>query len=245
MTNHPRPDDGSTDGDLERAKDKALGRHDRHPGVADQVGEAAGGISGVLAGAAIGSVGGPIGTIIGGIAGAMGGWWTGRAIAEAATSISHADDAHYRRHYETSPSRLADRSYEDVRPAYQLGHIASHNPNFVARSFDEVEPELRRGWTEDARARHGEWETVRGYVSEGYVRGAAGRAEASRRSADFAPSRTVDHLDTAVNSAEGSFDRVGGVTTGSVRDDLAADESGLRPEGDRKRDVGEKLHRRP
>jgi hypothetical protein len=203
----------SLDGTLERAKDKALGPHDDHPGIADHVGEAAGGISGVLAGAAIGSIGGPLGTLIGGIAGAMGGWWTGRAIAEAATSISSDDDAHYRRHFSDSRHHLADRSYEDVQPAYHLGHIASQNPNFVARTFDEVEPELERGWTDDARRRHGEWGAVRGYVSEGFNRG--------RRSTD-----------TAANSAAGSFDRVGGATTGSVDDDRAARASGLAPEGD-------------
>jgi len=230
---------GTTDGDLERAKDRALGPHDDHPGIADHVGEAAGGISGVIAGAAIGSVAGPVGTIIGGIAGAMGGWWTGRAIAEAATSITGIDDDHYRRHYESSPGRLADRGYEDVRATYHLGHIASRNPNFLARTFDEVEPELRRGWTDDLRARHGEWESVRGYVSEGYAHGGSTRnveasATASAASADVAPSRTVDHLDTASNSAAGSFDRVGGATTGSVSDAKAAEASGLRPEGDRR-----------
>ena len=44
----------STDGRLERAKDYALGKHDSHPSVADQVGEGVGGIGGMLAGAAIG-----------------------------------------------------------------------------------------------------------------------------------------------------------------------------------------------
>lgn len=176
MTDRPRHPAGTTEGDLERAKDKALGMHDDHPGVADHVGEAAGGISGVLAGAAIGSVGGPIGTIIGGIAGAMGGWWTGRAIAEAATSISHTDDEHYRRHFESAPNRPADRSYEDARVGYHLGQIASHNPNFQARTFDEVEPELRHGWTDDVRARHGEWDSMRHYVQEGFVRGRAARS---------------------------------------------------------------------
>src|SRR5688572_6586530 len=89
------------DGRTERVKDKALGKHDDNPGVADHVGEAAGGISGVVAGAAVGSAAGPIGTIIGGIVGAMGGWWTGRAVAEAATAITPADDTYYRRHFDS------------------------------------------------------------------------------------------------------------------------------------------------
>ena len=207
----------STQGDLERAKDKALGKHDDHPGVADHVGEAAGGISGVLAGAAIGSVGGPIGTIIGGIAGAMGGWWTGRAIAEAATSISHLDEEHYRTHYEAAPNRFADRSYDDVRPAYHLGHIASRNPNFQARTFDEVEPELRRGWTDEVRAKHGEWDAVRGYVSEGYTRGRTALDATDTKAADASGLRpegdrtdTLDHFGDRIDVApERAGDRLG------------------------------------
>lgn len=168
----------STQGKVERAKDQALGKHDDHPDVGDHVGEAAGGISGVLAGAAIGSLGGPIGTVIGGIAGAMGGWWTGRAVSEAAEALTEDDEAYYRKHYETS--RAGTRSYDDVRPAYHLGHIASHNPNFQGRSFSEVEPELQRGWSGDVSSRYGQWSEVRGYASEGYTRGSSLRGDSER-----------------------------------------------------------------
>lgn len=161
----------ANDGKIERAKDRALGRHDKHPDTGDLVGEAAGGVSGVLTGAAIGSAGGPVGTIIGGIAGALGGWWTGRAISEAAETLTEDDEAYYREHYAKSPARPADRDYESVRPAYHLGHIASRNPNFRGRTWDEVEPELRRGWSEDVTKRHGSWEALRGYAREGYTRG--------------------------------------------------------------------------
>jgi hypothetical protein len=181
MTNR---DVDSTDGKLERAKDKALGKHDDHPGVADHVGEAAGGIGGVTAGAAIGSVAGPIGTVIGGIVGAMGGWWTGRAVAEAATAITTDDDNYYRTHYESSPNRLADRRYDDVRPAYYLGHIASQNPDYRNRAFDDVESDLRTGWSRDNR--YGAWDSVRSYASEGFTRGRNTLGNAGERVADAA-----------------------------------------------------------
>jgi hypothetical protein len=171
----------STDGKLERAKDKALGKHDDNPGVADHVGEAAGGISGVAAGAAIGSVAGPIGTVIGGIAGAMGGWWTGRAVAEAATAVTTDDDHYYRTHYDKSP--IADRKFDDVRPAYHLGHIASRNPDYRARSFEEIEGDLRSGWKND---KYGSWDSVRGYAREGYSRGTNSLRAAGNRVADAA-----------------------------------------------------------
>src|SRR3982074_2607158 len=135
--------DSSTDGRVERAKAPALGAHDSTPSHVDEAGEAAGGIGGVLAGAAIGSVAGPVGTLIGGIAGAMGGWWTGRAVTEAASKLTRDDDEYYRKSYESSPNRLADRSYDDVRPAYHLGQIAAQNPDYANLSWSQVQSELQ------------------------------------------------------------------------------------------------------
>jgi hypothetical protein len=164
-------DGASIDGRLERAKDAALGSHEGDPTVADLVGEAAGGISGVLAGAAVGSLAGPVGTIIGGIAGAVGGWWSGRAISEAVEKLTEDDETYYRQHYhQTAAPRAPQRRYDDVRPAYHLGHIAGMNPEYQGRRFEEVEADLQRGWTDDVRGRYGEWDAVRGYVEEGFNR---------------------------------------------------------------------------
>jgi outer membrane lipoprotein SlyB len=154
--------------------------HDDHPTAGDQVGEAAGGIGGVLAGAAIGSVAGPIGTVIGGLAGAVGGWWTGRAIAEAASNFTHSDDLHYRSSYDTSEHRLADRSYDDIRPAYQLGYLASRNPDYVGREFEEVETELERGWSADVSRSSGNWQQVRGFARDAFARGRETGSEGER-----------------------------------------------------------------
>lgn len=153
--------------------------HDHSPTIGDHVGEAAGGIGGVLAGAAIGSIGGPIGTVIGGIAGAIGGWWTGRAISEAASNFSHADDEEFRTDYESrraEPLSNPDRSYERVRPAYQLGYLASRNPEYAGRSFEDIEPHLERGWRGNADTVGGDWNDMRDYARTAYVRGAASQS---------------------------------------------------------------------
>jgi hypothetical protein len=171
---------GSTDGRIERAKEAALGVHRGEPSLGDEIGEATGGIAGVLLGAGIGSSAGPVGTLLGGIAGAIGGWWTGRAIAEAAEKLSAEDDEQFRAHYESSNARLADRSYDDVRGAYFLGHIASNNPNFADQPFAEVERELERGWR-GCTDRPCEWEQVRAFVGEGYKRGVERRQRTDRR----------------------------------------------------------------
>lgn len=176
----------SAGGEIERANAATRGGHRGEPSVGEEVGEAAGGISGVLVGAGIGSAAGPVGTLIGGIAGAIGGWWAGRAIAEAAEKLTPEDDAHYQAHYEASPDRLSDRSYGDVRGAYYLGHIAGHNPDYAEFKFDDVEPELQRGWASYAD-KYGQWSTVRDYAREGFGR---------RRVAGEAPRRTADGLRT-------------------------------------------------
>lgn len=144
-------------------------RHDHHGGTGEKIGEAIGGVSGALTGAAVGSPAGPIGTIIGGIAGAVGGWWAGRNVADAAAQFNDHDDNNYRQAYEARQDRLADRTYDDVRPAYQLGHLASENPDYSGKNFEEIEMDLQRGWTNDLRARHGDWAAVRPFAEEAYA----------------------------------------------------------------------------
>ncbi len=148
--------------------------------LGEEIGEATGGISGVLLGAGIGSAAGPVGTLIGGIAGALGGWWAGRAVADSAAKLTREDEEYFREHYESQPNRAADRTYEDVRGAYYLGQIASHNPNFVEREWLEVEPELERGWGSYGD-RYGAWTTVRDYAKTGFARGRSRLDEAARR----------------------------------------------------------------
>lgn len=175
------------DGKIERAKDRALGKHEGPPDTAGMVGHAAGGVAGALTGAAVGSTVGPVGTLVGGIAGALGGWWTGRAIAEAAEALTEEDEAYYRQHYESDAARPADRSYEHARPAYHLGHIASRNPHYRGRPWEEVEPELRRGWSDEVSRQHGSWDSLRGFARAGYARGVTRGAARSDRSTHDEP----------------------------------------------------------
>ena len=203
MSEHedPTTERGSIDGRLERAKDAALGDHRGEPSVADEIGEATGGIAGVLLGAGIGSSAGPVGTVIGGIAGAIGGWWTGRAIAEAAETLRPEDDAAYRQHYESSSPPLADRKYDDARSAYYLGHIASHNPNFTGRDFDAVEGELANAWSQYGERPY-EWTQARAFVVEGYRRGT------ERRTLDRRAMERADELERRIDERRGETGEV-------------------------------------
>lgn len=108
--------------------------------------------------------------VVYGIAQAMGGWWAERDVAASVRSVTFEDDVVYRAHYDFSPTRLADRSYEVVRPAYLVGHIAGTNPGYNGMTFESIERELRSGWSEDISAKHGEWDAVRQYAKEAFGR---------------------------------------------------------------------------
>ena len=100
----------------------------------------------------------------------LGGWWTERDASATVRQVTFEDDVVYRAHYDFSPTRLADRSYEVVRPAYLIGHIAGANPEYEGHAFESIEGDLRAGWTEEIRAKHGEWDAVRHYAKEAFAR---------------------------------------------------------------------------
>ena len=194
----PRKDDGNVAGNL--------------------VGEGVGGLSGIAAGAAIGSLGGPVGSVIGALAGAVGGWWSGRAISEAAAAYTDDDDAHYRSHYKLTPSRSAETAigagaagtstpgagFEDVRPAYQLGHLAGRNPDYAGRSFDEVEGDLQRGWTSDVSTRHGDWNAVRHHARDAYDRGRGMGSTSTASGSGGLGNRIADRMDDLKDRVDGN-----------------------------------------
>lgn len=152
-------------------------RNDNLPDAADHVGEAAGGITGAIAGAAIGATAGPLGSLLGGVAGAIGGWWSGRALAEAAEDFTEADEQYLREH--ASPQ--SETTYDDgARGAYYLGVVAAANPEYAGRDFADIEPELSRGWKKGAPT-YGDWDAVRPYAVMGFNRGIERRRQPRRR----------------------------------------------------------------
>lgn len=153
-------------------------------GTGREVGEGVGGASGAVAGGVIGSVAGPVGTAIGAIAGAIGGWWAGREVGEAASGYNASYDALNRTRFESlSPDKRGRfQSYDQARPAYQYGYLASRNPDYRGKSFDQIEDDLRRGWNNDVAKQSGyTWNDVRDTVRDAYMRGAAEAGDRSVR----------------------------------------------------------------
>jgi hypothetical protein len=138
-------------------RDPISGEPDAHPvGVgigAVGVGSAACAVGGMAAG--------PVGAAVGAVVGALAGGYAGRRIAESIDreAMATIEDAYWREHYYTRPYYVTGTLYEEYRPAYQYGWEARTRYN--RQTFEEVEPELERGWPE-ARGDSGlGWETAR------------------------------------------------------------------------------------
>lgn len=105
------------------------------------VGSGLGAASGAMAGAAVCSMGGPVavaaGLVVGGIVGGL----CGKAVAERVNPTAEID--YWRERYAGDPYYQAGRSYEDYRPAYEIGWSARA---VSERDFDELEPALIVEW---------------------------------------------------------------------------------------------------
>jgi hypothetical protein len=111
--------------------------------------------------------------VIGALAGAVGGWWASDKITEDTGTYTEEEDRWYRQHYATPDFHLADRTFEEVRPAYAYGHVAARNPAHSGRTFADVQRDLEREWSAGLRDRYGEWANASRYAQVGFERGRA------------------------------------------------------------------------
>ena len=140
---------------------RELPEHKDHPaakGVGAVVGGVAGGVTGGAAPrAAVGGMTGPVGAVVGAAVGAVAGAVAGKGIAKAADPA--VEDAYWRDNYSSRPYVAGGSSYDEYSPAYRYG-VESYS-RYPDRSFDDVEPELGRGWA-SARGRSSlEWERAK------------------------------------------------------------------------------------
>jgi|SRR5688500_6657750 len=158
------------------AKHRDMEDREGHGTAGKVAAEGTGGVAGAAGGAAIGSLAGPVGTFVGALAGAVGGWWAGKNVAENVQEFD-ADDEYFRTRFEGTKGTGSIRSYDQARPLYQLGYLASRNPDYRGRSFDDIEPDLKRSWSDDVRGEYGDWDTARTYASDAFTRGRSRETE--------------------------------------------------------------------
>lgn len=121
-------------------------------------------------GRALHAIGHPVAMILGTIAGTLGGWW--KKAAEERFEFPDTEDAACRAHFTSITVLPGDMSYERARTGYALGYVASRNPGYAGRDFEEIEPELRRGFGDEHAA---DYDALREFTRYGYGRG-QGRA---------------------------------------------------------------------
>ena len=83
------------------------------------------------------------------------------------TTVGAFDSDYYRNDYTTRFGSLGGR-YEDYEPAYRYGHSLRSDPRYAGRSWDELEPDVRRDW--EARNPGGVWERTKGAVRHAWER---------------------------------------------------------------------------
>jgi uncharacterized protein (TIGR02284 family) len=154
----------------DRNRDPLAEEPGAHP-VAFGLGAAGGGAAGAAVGAA---AGGPVGAIVGMAAGAAAGGFGGKAVAEVVDPS--AEDAYWRETYEREPYYEAGRSYDDYRPAYELGwsRRAAGEAEFAL-----VEANLPREWETRRGSSALDWPQAREAALAAWDR--AGRAHGDER----------------------------------------------------------------
>lgn len=145
-------------------RDPMSGEPGAHP-----VGVGAGAAGGGIAGAVIGSVvGGPIGAGVGAVVGAVSGGLAGKGAAEAINPT--AEHEYWRVESVKRPYFTQGAPYEDFSPAYQYGWESYSAFGTKGKTFNEIEPDLRRDWESRRGKSKLNWEQVKGATRDAWGR---------------------------------------------------------------------------
>lgn len=135
-------------------------------GTGAALGGVSGGVAGAaMAGAAAGGVTGPVGAVAGAVIGAAAGAMAGKGLSKTADLAQ--EDAYWRSNYRERPYAQG-RSYDDYGPAYLYG--AGAHERYPGRSFDEIEAELRGGWTAGRGTSTLEWDDAQHASRDAWMR---------------------------------------------------------------------------
>jgi hypothetical protein len=97
--------------------------------------------------------------------GAVAGGLAGKGAAEAVNPS--VEDEYWRTNYASRPYARSG-SYDDFRPAYEYGWEAF--TRYRGRKFDEVEPDLRRGWEKGTHNARLGWDKARDAARDAWHR---------------------------------------------------------------------------
>jgi uncharacterized protein YcfJ len=143
--------------------DPLTGQPGAHP-VGTGVGAAVAG----TVGTAIGALGGPVGGAIGAVVGSAIGGLLGKSTAEAFDPT--VEEAYWRDTYASRPYAKSDLVYDDYVSAYRTGYEGYDRYYSEGRQYDEVEPELQRGYEENYKDSKVHWDDAKHAVKDAWHR---------------------------------------------------------------------------
>lgn len=79
-----------------------------------------------------------------------------------------AEEPYWAENFGSRPYATADRGFDYYRPAYQYGHEAA--ARLQGRPWEEVEPDLARGWDEYRGESRSKWEDIKEAVRDAWDR---------------------------------------------------------------------------
>jgi len=156
-----------------RNTDPLSGAPGAHP-IEAGVGAALGGAG---AGLAVGALGGPVGAVIGAaVGGAVAGGLAGKGVGELIDPTT--EDVWLREYFGSRREQPKGETHEHYRDAYCYGLIASDR--YPDRCFDDVERDLRSGWTHARGASTMSWDDARAAARDAFDRTGQVREERLR-----------------------------------------------------------------
>jgi hypothetical protein len=81
--------------------------------------------------------------------------------------FSPLDDTYYQAHFAHFCAGSEDVTYDDVRPAYVIGHLAGIDPDYIGHRWEEIAAYLEQSWKLGA---DGDWQSVSGFARAAFRR---------------------------------------------------------------------------
>jgi hypothetical protein len=123
-------------------------------------------LGGAAAGAVTGTAAGPMGALAGAAVGALVGGLAGKGVAEAIDPTR--EDAYWRNNFADRSYVRGGSTFDDYGPAYGYG-VQSFG-RYPGRVFDDVEPDLSRGWDTGRGSSSLSWDHARHAVRDAWNR---------------------------------------------------------------------------
>lgn len=78
------------------------------------------------------------------------------------------EDRYWHDHYDQQP--YWGRNYDEFQPAFQYGWESAMKPEYRGKKFEEIEAQLRAGWSDYNGSSRTDWDSMKWAVKDAYNR---------------------------------------------------------------------------